>query len=76
MQKNPAPALILWTITAQIFMGIVAYEYEWLPTCYRGSWIFLILLLIAGAFLNIGAIKPISTQNTNSIADTKSISHI
>lgn len=37
---------------------------------------FLILLLVAGAFLNIGAIKPISTQNTNSIADTKSISHL
>ncbi|ENU26308.1 hypothetical protein [Acinetobacter modestus] len=53
MQKNPAPALILWIIAAQIFMGIVAYE--WLPASYRGSWIFLILLLVAGAFLNIGA---------------------
>ena len=74
MQNNTASALILWTIAAQIFMGIVAYE--WLPASYRSSWIFLILLLVAGAFLNIGAIKPISTQNTNSIADTKSISHL
>ena len=55
-------------------MGIVAYE--WLPASYKGNWIFLILLLVAGAFLNIGAIKRISTQNTNSIADTKSISHL
>ncbi len=54
-------------------MGIVAYE--WLPASYKGNWIFLILLLVAGAFLNIGAIKLISTQNTNSVADRKSISH-
>ncbi|KXZ74787.1 hypothetical protein AVENLUH8758_00727 [Acinetobacter venetianus] len=33
-------------------MGIIAYE--WLPATYRGSWIFLLLLLIAGAFLNVG----------------------
>ena len=52
MQRNPAPALVLWIILAQIFMGIVAYE--WLPATYRGSWIFLLLLLISGAFLNIG----------------------
>ncbi|EPG40902.1 hypothetical protein F907_00736 [Acinetobacter colistiniresistens] len=52
MQKNPAPALVLWIISAQIFMGIVAYE--WLPASYRGSWVFLLLLLIAGAFLNVG----------------------
>lgn len=52
MQKNPAPALVLWIISSQIFMGIIAYE--WLPATYRGSWIFLLLLLIAGAFLNVG----------------------
>lgn len=52
MQKNPAPALVLWIISAQIFMGIVAYE--WLPASYRGSWVFLLILLIAGAYLNIG----------------------
>lgn len=38
MQNNPASALILWTIAAQIFMGIVTYE--WLPASYRSSWIF------------------------------------
>lgn len=53
MQKNPAPALVLWIIAAQVFMGIVAYE--WLPASYRGSWIFLLMLLISGAFLNIGS---------------------
>ncbi|APR70871.1 hypothetical protein [Acinetobacter haemolyticus] len=52
MQKNPAPALVLWIISAHIFMGVVAYE--WLPATYRGSWIFLLLLVIAGAYLNIG----------------------
>jgi hypothetical protein len=52
MQQKLAPTLILWIILAQIFMGIVAYE--WLPVTYRGSWIFLLLLLISGAFLNIG----------------------
>ena len=52
MQKNPAPALVLWIISSQVFMGIIAYE--WLPATYRGSWIFLLLLLIAGAFLNVG----------------------
>ncbi|WP_333663482.1 hypothetical protein [Acinetobacter sp.] len=52
MQKNPAPALVLWIILAQVFMGIVAYE--WLPATYRGSWILLLILLISGAFLNIG----------------------
>lgn len=53
MQKNPAPALLLWIISAHLFLGIVAYE--WLPASYRGSWIFLTLLVITGAFLNVGA---------------------
>ena len=52
MQKNPAPALVLWIILAQIFMGIVAYE--WLPVTYRGGWILLLLLVMSGVFLNIG----------------------
>lgn len=52
MQKNPAPALILWIVSSQLFMGVVAYE--WLPATYRGSWIFLVILLIVGAFLNVG----------------------
>ncbi|RZF53728.1 hypothetical protein EXE30_07065 [Acinetobacter halotolerans] len=52
MQKNPAPALVLWIISAQVFMGIVAYE--WLPATYRGSWIFLLILVIAGAYLSVG----------------------
>lgn len=52
MQKNPAPALLLWIISAQVFMGIVAYE--WLPASYRGSWIFLLILVIAGAYLTVG----------------------
>ncbi|WP_038342021.1 hypothetical protein [Acinetobacter sp. A47] len=52
MQKNPASALVLWIISAHVFMGIVAYE--WLPASYRGSWVFLLILLIAGSFLNVG----------------------
>lgn len=52
MQKNPASALVLWIISAHVFMGIVAYE--WLPASYRGSWVFLLILLIAGAFVNVG----------------------
>ena len=52
MQQKLAPTLILWIILAQIFMGIVAYE--WLPETYRGSWILLLLLVMSGVFLNIG----------------------
>ena len=52
MQNNPAPALILWIVSSQLFMGVVAYE--WLPATYRGSWVFLVILLIVGAFLNVG----------------------
>ena len=52
MQKNPASALVLWIILAQIFMGILAYE--WLPVTYRGSWILLLLLVMSGVLLNIG----------------------
>lgn len=52
MQQKLAPTLILWIILAQIFMGIVAYE--WLPVTYRGSWILLLLLVMSGVLLNIG----------------------
>ena len=52
MQQKLAPPLILWIILAQIFMGIVAYE--WLPVTYRGSWILLLLLVMSGVLLNIG----------------------
>ena len=52
MQQKLAPTFILWIILAQIFMGIVAYE--WLPETYRGSWILLLLLVMSGVFLNIG----------------------
>ena len=52
MQQKLAPTLILWIILAQIFMGIVAYE--WLPVTYRGGWILLLLLMMSGVFLNIG----------------------
>ena len=52
MQQKLAPTLILWIILAQIFMGIVAYE--WLPETYRGGWILLLLLVMSGVFLNIG----------------------
>lgn len=52
MQQKLAPTLVLWIILAQIFMGIVAYE--WLPVTYRGSWILLLLLVMSGVFLNIG----------------------
>ena len=52
MQQKLAPTLILWIILAQIFMGIVAYE--WLPETYRGGWILLLLLMMSGVFLNIG----------------------
>ena len=52
MQQKLAPTLVLWIILAQIFMGIVAYE--WLPITYRGSWILLLLLVMSGVFLNIG----------------------
>ena len=52
MQQKLAPTLVLWIILAQIFMGIVAYE--WLPVTYRGGWILLLLLMMSGVFLNIG----------------------
>ena len=52
MQQKLASTLVLWIILAQIFMGIVAYE--WLPVTYRGSWILLLLLVMSGVFLNIG----------------------
>ena len=52
MQQKLAPTLVLWIILAQIFMGVVAYE--WLPETYRGGWILLLLLVMSGVFLNIG----------------------
>ena len=52
MQQKLAPTLVLWIILAQIFMGIVAYE--WLPVTYRGGWILLLLLVMSGVLLNIG----------------------
>ena len=52
MQQKLAPTLVLCIILAQIFMGIVAYE--WLPVTYRGGWILLLLLMMSGVFLNIG----------------------
>ena len=52
MQQKLASTLVLWIILAQIFMGIVAYE--WLPATYRGGWILLLLLVMSGVFLNIG----------------------
>ena len=51
MQQKLAPTLVLWIILAQIFMGIVAYE--WLPETYRGGWILLLLLVMSGVLLNI-----------------------
>lgn len=52
MQQKLASTLVLWIILAQIFMGIVAYE--WLPETYRGGWILLLLLVMSGVLLNIG----------------------
>lgn len=52
-QKNPGRTLVLWIIAAHLFMGMVAYE--WLPVSFRGSWIFILILLISGAFLQVGA---------------------
>ena len=52
MQQKLVPTLVLWIILAQIFMGILAYE--WLPETYRGGWILLLLLVMSGVFLNIG----------------------
>ncbi|MDB0199719.1 hypothetical protein CTY68_21670, partial [Acinetobacter baumannii] len=51
-QKHPGRTLVLWIIAAHLFMGMVAYE--WLPVSFRGSWIFILLLLISGAFLEVG----------------------
>ena len=53
MQTTPAKTLMLWIITAHLFIAIVAYE--WLPATYRGGWILIIGLLVLGAFVNIGA---------------------
>ncbi|WP_234857046.1 hypothetical protein [Acinetobacter junii] len=53
MQTTPAQTLMLWIITAHLFIAIVAYE--WLPATYRGGWILIIGLLVLGAFVNIGA---------------------
>lgn len=52
-QKNYGRTLVLWIIAAHLFMGMVAYE--WLPVSFRGSWIFILILLISGAFLQVGA---------------------
>ncbi|CAG68059.1 hypothetical protein QE380_001006 [Acinetobacter baylyi] len=45
-------SILLWVIIAHIFMAIIAYE--WLPASFRGSWILLLILLIAGSFLSVG----------------------
>jgi hypothetical protein len=51
-QKNPGRTLVLWIIAAHLFMGMIAYE--WLPVSFRGSWIFILILLVSGAFLEVG----------------------
>lgn len=52
MKTRTVQTTMSWILTAHIFIAIIAYE--WLPASFRGSWIFIFLLLIAGSFLTVG----------------------
>ncbi|OTG78482.1 hypothetical protein B9T33_14290 [Acinetobacter sp. ANC 5054] len=49
MQFKHVQTVLYWVILAVFFLGIVAYE--WLPVGYRGSWLFVLALIIAGGFV-------------------------
>lgn len=52
MNDHHIRTLLYWVIFTLLFIGIIAYE--WLPASYRGSWIFILSLVIAGAFFRFG----------------------
>ena len=41
--------VLYWINLAVFFLGMVAYE--WLPTGYRGSWLFVLALVFIGGFV-------------------------
>jgi hypothetical protein len=41
-----------WAIACVVYLGLLGYE--WMPSHFRGGWVFLILLVISGAFIEIG----------------------
>ena len=41
-----------WAIACIVFIGLLGYE--WIPEYLRGGWIFYLLLVISGAFMQIG----------------------
>lgn len=52
MKSHHIQTILYWIILAMAFIGIVGYE--WLPSSYRGSWLFVLVLIISGAFIRFG----------------------
>lgn len=79
MQYRYVHTVIYWIILAIFFIGVVGYE--WLPTGYRGSWLFVLALVISGAFvrfttailIGLGAFFAVSIYF---LFDLTSFSHI
>lgn len=49
MKNHHVQTIFYWIILTIVFTGIVGYE--WLPSGYRGSWLFILALIILGGFL-------------------------
>ena len=44
--------IIGWVIACIAFVGLLGYE--WIPGHLRGGWVFYLLLVISGGFMQIG----------------------
>ncbi len=51
--------IIGWVIACVVFIGLLGYE--WMPEYLRGGWIFYLLLVISGGFLEIGLALIVGT---------------
>lgn len=52
MKSHHIQTVLYWIILAIAFIGIVGYE--WLPSSYRGGWLFVLTLMISGALVRFG----------------------
>lgn len=49
MKDKHVKTVLYWIVLSIFFIGVIGYE--WLPTGYRGSWLFILTLIISGAFV-------------------------
>ena len=79
MKDKHVKTVLYWIVLSIFFIGIVGYE--WLPTGYRGSWLFIILLIISGAFvkfkhaifIGLGAFSLVSIYFLFDLTNTSTI---